>query len=758
MAKVTSVGIDLGTTNSAVAHETRTGVDVLLNRKPERYTPSVVGLDQGGKVLVGSLAIDNELRNPENTIFSIKRLMGRYYDDPIVQEVTGRWGYRIVKAEEGDDVRVMLGDKSYSPVDISELILRRLKEDAEYRLNEPVTHAVITVPAYFSPNQRMATRDAGQQAGLHVKTILSEPAAAAMAYGVDHDPEQWETVLVYDLGGGTFDISILSIHGGGVYEQGIEGDMWLGGDDFDQAIARYVLEQIRRQFRHDPSDDKKFMVRLRTKAEKTKIALSEMSSATFSIDGAFALPSGSRPDVEVEVSRRQFEDLAITDGLIRFGIGDVDADEVRQWCTELEIEGKITDHMLEYGPDTVRNRIKKTRLLARKAIREAPTTKEEIHHVLMVGGSTAIPLVQQAVAEEFGAEKLMRNIDPMTCVAVGAGIAAERIQGIICQKDMEFNDLEAKTCQKCGAKLVAEKLCPDCGASNDLGAAKCANPDCEHIFKKLDISDVTGKPVAIHNADGEYELIVPKGTAFPTPPEDPIAVAFVVARDRDKTVRIPVYQAEQWEFDPEDPTQWLGSADIDVEGTPVLAGTRGDMYVRIDQGGCYHIDAIIQDGSGRRRTVHLNPYLREADSSRTAKWVRSLKYAMDLTEFIALPGYDWLISPEDRQTLERLLDEGKAAIDRNDEAAGTRIDREIRETTRGLVAVLVNGEDMRIQPALSLEMRGQIGTAIQELCAACRGHGDLQSAADRLNKLVAQAEAILPEDKRTSPGDVKTQA
>jgi molecular chaperone DnaK (HSP70) len=768
MPEFTAVGIDLGTTNSVVAHGGRTGVEVLLNRANDRCTRSVVALHKNGEMLIGSQAVDYAPLNPESTIFSIKRLMGRFYDDRHVQEVRKRYQYRIVKAKDGDDARVMLGDKLCSPVDISALILGRLKEDARTRLNEPVTHAVITVPAYFSVNQRMATRDAGEQAGLRVKTILSEPTAAAMAYGVDHDPDAEETVLVYDLGGGTFDISILSIHGGMFDELGLEGDMWLGGDDFDYAIMRYLLEQVKREFRHDPSDDGKFMLILQRECERAKIRLSEMQSTAVLILSAFALPSGSRPDVEVEVSRRQFEDLPITDGLIAFGIGEVDADEVSEWCRELEIDGKITDHALQFGPDSVRNRIKKTRLLARKAMKEAGVTKDEIQRVLLVGGSTTVPLVQHELAEEFGAEKIMRNIDPMTCVAVGAGIAAERIQRIICQNEFEVegpdgekkvekciepNDLNAQTCRKCGKKLVAEKLCPGCGSPNDLGAEQCAA--CGRPFKEMGPrTGLTPQPIAIWNADGEYEAIVPKGTPFPT--MEAIVVPFVVARDSQDTVRIPFYQAEQYEFDPKDAVQWVGSADIDVKGAPVLAGTRGDLHICIDEDGCPDIDAIIQDGSGRHRAVRLNLNRARERPEQTPRWAQNLQFILEVTEFIALRTYDWLIPSEARQRIERLVDDGKAAIDRNDEAAGARVEKDMRdilerEIARSGIVLLINAEVLATDSGLSLEMRGRIGTAIQQLCAAMRGHGDIQAAFDGLDRLITEARAeVLATDSRLS--------
>jgi molecular chaperone DnaK len=423
-----AIGIDLGTTNSIVAHlnVTSGAVEVVLNRSYERSTRSVVGLHKKtGAILVGSQAVDHAARNPENTIFSVRRLIGRSYDDPNVREVQRRYAYRIVKAPDGDDVRVMLGEQMLTPTEVSAIILRGLKEDAELRLNEEVTHAVITVPAYFSVNQRLATRTAGELAGLRVMHILDEPVAAAVAYGVGRYAEPPASNLVYYFCGDAFDVSILFVIQDSFNLLATEGDMWLGGDDFDYAIMDYVLREVRKEHGIDLSPDQRLMYMLRKEAERAKIRLGEMLSTAVVLDSAVPVADGTREDIEVELTRSDFENLPISEQPIR--VSGVEEALLRRWCSDLELEGcEFSDRQVRLGPDTVQNRIKKTILLCRKAMLEAEVTKDDIDHVLLVGRSTYIPLVQRMLEEEFGHEKIMRDVDPVQCVAEGAAIVATR--------------------------------------------------------------------------------------------------------------------------------------------------------------------------------------------------------------------------------------------------------------------------------------------------------------------------------------------
>src|SRR6202171_6552568 len=270
MAKV--IGIDLGTTNSVVAVMEAGEPTVLENSEGSRLTPSVVAITKSGERLVGQVARRQAITNPENTVFSIKRLMGRKFDDPEVQRTMKSVPYKITRASNGD-VRVVLGGREYSPPEISAMILQKLKTDAEAKLGEKVTQAVITVPAYFNDSQRQATKDAGTIAGLEVLRIINEPTAASLAYGLDKQGKD-EVIAVYDLGGGTFDISNLHF-GEGVYEvESTNGDTYLGGDDFDQRVIDWICTEFRRENGIDPRKDGRALQRLKKAAEKAKIELS----------------------------------------------------------------------------------------------------------------------------------------------------------------------------------------------------------------------------------------------------------------------------------------------------------------------------------------------------------------------------------------------------------------------------------------------------------------------------------------------------
>src|SRR6476661_8706890 len=266
------IGIDLGTTNSVVAVMEGGQPEVIVNQEGSRITPSIVGFAKDGERLVGQIAKRQAITNPENTVFSIKRFMGRKYDDADVRRALDRLPY-AVKAASNGDVRVVMGDKDYSPPEVSAMILQKLKADAEAKLGETITQAVITVPAYFNDSQRQATKDAGQIAGLEVLRIINEPTAASLAYGLDKKGAD-QTIAVYDLGGGTFDVSILRV-GEGVFEVvSTNGDTYLGGDDFDMRIIEWAVDEFRKDQGIDLRQDKMALQRLKEASEKAKIELS----------------------------------------------------------------------------------------------------------------------------------------------------------------------------------------------------------------------------------------------------------------------------------------------------------------------------------------------------------------------------------------------------------------------------------------------------------------------------------------------------
>lgn len=407
------IGIDLGTTNSVVAIVEMGGCKVLLNREYEQQTRSIVNFNKG-EFLVGKPALNRWELAPKDTVISIKRLIGRAISDPKVDEVRqNQWVlYDIVEPSDGtsDSVRVKLGDKEYSPIEISAMILRKLKEDAEYFLKEEVTHAVITAPAYFSEKQCNATREAGLKAGLTVMRILDEPTAAALAFGIDSKGREPKTILVYDLGGGTFDVSILLMGAGSFAPLNLQGDMWLGGDNFDQAIIDYVVSYVKREYSIDPTTNKRFMVRLKLRAQEAKEALSSARVTELVVDGLLRDDKGNIIDVVVEITREQFEDM-------------------------------------------IRPLVERTISICKRAIENANLSFNDIDYVLMVGNATCVPLVQEAVERLFGKEKVLRTVHPKNSVAIGAAIYAATSQHTYCYGCSTWNELEVEKCKKCDAPL-----------------------------------------------------------------------------------------------------------------------------------------------------------------------------------------------------------------------------------------------------------------------------------------------------------------
>jgi molecular chaperone DnaK len=377
MAKV--IGIDLGTTNSVVAVVEGGNPTVIANQEGSRLTPSVAGFTKEGEILVGQVAKRQAITNPENTVFSIKRFMGRRHDE--VMQETKLVPYKVVKAQNGD-ARVEVRGKQYAPPEISAMILRKLKEAAEAYLGEKVTQAVITVPAYFNDSQRQATKDAGRIAGLEVLRIINEPTAAALAYGLDKKKD--ETIAVYDLGGGTFDISILEI-GEGVFEvKATNGDTHLGGDDFDQKVMDWIAEEFRKEHGIDLRKDRMALQRLKEAAEKAKCELSTTVQTEINLPFITADASGPKHLV-LTLTRAKLESLV--------------ADLVERTL----------------GP-------------CRQAMQDANVTAKDINEVVLVGGQTRMPKVQEAVKALFGREP-HKGVNPDEVVAVGAAVQGAVLTG-----------------------------------------------------------------------------------------------------------------------------------------------------------------------------------------------------------------------------------------------------------------------------------------------------------------------------------------
>jgi molecular chaperone DnaK len=379
MGKV--IGIDLGTTNSAVAVMEGGEPVIIPNAEGGRITPSMVAISKTGERLVGQVAKRQAITNPENTIFSVKRLMGRKFDDPEVQRTMKMVPYKIVRAPNGD-AHVVMGGRTYSPPEISAMILQKLKADAEAYLGEKITEAVITVPAYFNDAQRQATKDAGKIAGLEVLRIVNEPTAASLAYGLDKKND--ETIAVYDLGGGTFDISILEIGDGTFQVKSTNGDTHLGGDDFDQALINYLIEEFKKQEGIDLRNDRPALQRLREAAEKAKIELSTVQQTEINLPYITADANGPKHLV-MTITRAKLEQLTA-------------------------------------------DLIERTLEPCRKALEDAGLTASQIDEVVLVGGQTRMPAVQEMVRKFFGKEP-HKGVNPDEVVAIGAAIQAGVLKG-----------------------------------------------------------------------------------------------------------------------------------------------------------------------------------------------------------------------------------------------------------------------------------------------------------------------------------------
>jgi molecular chaperone DnaK len=388
------LGIDLGTTNSAMAIMEGGAPKIIENIEGNRTTPSIVAISKNNERLVGATAKRQAVINPENTVYAVKRLIGRKFTDAEVARDVSTMPYKIVKSGEG--VKVLMNGKEYSPQEISAMILSKLKADAEAKIGEPITEAIITVPAYFDDSQRQATKDAGQIAGLDVKRIINEPTAAALAYGFDK--KQGQKIVVYDLGGGTFDVSVLDISADTVEVKATNGDTHLGGEDFDKRIIDWIIEEFKKDQGIDLSKDTLALQRIKESAEKAKIELSTTQETE--INQPFITTDANGPKhLVMKISRSKMESL-------------------------------------------IMDLVEKTIEPCKKALADSGFSLSDINEVLMVGGMTRMPLVLQKVKEFFGKEPNL-SVNPDEVVALGAAVQAGVLQGDV--KDVLLLDVTPLT-------------------------------------------------------------------------------------------------------------------------------------------------------------------------------------------------------------------------------------------------------------------------------------------------------------------------
>ncbi len=433
-----SVGIDLGTTNSVVAVMEGGQPTVIANAEGGRTTPSVVAFSKSGERLVGQLARRQAVVNPQNTVYSIKRFIGRRYEE--VETERQMVSYRVVKGPDGG-CKVSVGGKDYAPEEISAMVLRKLKEDAEKYLGEKVSSAVITVPAYFNDSQRQATKNAGTIAGLEVLRIINEPTAAALAYGLEKKAD--ETILVFDLGGGTFDVSILEV-GEGVFEvKSTSGDTHLGGDDFDHALVEWIADEFKNSEGIDLRKDPQALQRLTEAAEKAKIELSSVAETTISLPFITANETGPK-HLDMKLSRARFNELT-------------------------------------------RDLVERCRKPVEQALKDAELTYNNIDEVVLVGGSTRIPAVKELVKQLTGGKEPNQSVNPDEVVAVGAAIQAGVLAGEVKEVvllDVTPLSLGIETMGGVFTKLVEKNTTIPCHKSEIFSTAEDNQPGVDvYVFQ-----------------------------------------------------------------------------------------------------------------------------------------------------------------------------------------------------------------------------------------------------------------------------------